>query len=88
MPNFKNVGLTGRLEAFQHYRKGGGALSFDEMLRIAEARYTERDLITINPDVEPFGINNSTTALMSGSKDSSITLGYGTGAREAATGLP
>ena len=55
VPNFKNVGLTGRLEAFQHYRKGGGALSFDEMLGIAEARYTEQDLIIINPDVEPFG---------------------------------
>ena len=58
----QNLELTGRLEAFQHYRKGGGALSFDEMLTIAEARYTERDLITINPDVEPFGINNSTNS--------------------------
>jgi len=62
VPNFKNVGLTGRLEAFENFRKGGGALSFDEMLTIAEARYTERDLITINPDVEPFGINNSTNS--------------------------
>ena len=29
------------------------------MLNIAEARYTEQDLININPDVEPFGVNNS-----------------------------
>ena len=29
------------------------------MLTIAEARYTEQDLTTINPDEEPFGVNNS-----------------------------
>jgi hypothetical protein len=29
------------------------------MLGIVEARYTDEDLITINPDVEPFGVNNS-----------------------------
>jgi len=51
--------LTDRFEAFERYPKDGGALSFDHMLNIAEARYTEQDLININPDVEPFGVNNS-----------------------------
>jgi len=59
VPNFKNLGLTDRFEAFERYPKDGGALSFDDMLSIAEARYTEQDLININPDVEQFGINNS-----------------------------
>jgi hypothetical protein len=59
VPDFKNLGMTARLEAFEAYRKDGRTLSFDEMLGIAEARYTEQDLITINPDVEPFGVNNS-----------------------------
>ena len=59
VPNFKNLRFTDRLEAFESYREGGGALSFDEMTSIAEARYTEQDLTTINPDVEPFGVNNS-----------------------------
>ena len=54
VPDFKNLGMTARLEAFEAYRKDGRTLSFDEMLGIAEARYTEQDLITINPDVEPF----------------------------------
>ena len=59
VPNFKNLRLTDRFEAFERYPKDGGALSFDHMLNIAEARYTEQDLININPDVEPFGVNNS-----------------------------
>jgi hypothetical protein len=59
VPNFKDLKLTGRLEAFERHPRDRGLLSFDEMLNIAEARYTEQDLITINPDVEPFGVNNS-----------------------------
>ena len=59
VPNFKTLGMTARLEAFEAYRKDGGAVSFDEMLGIVEAHYTDQDLITINPDVEPFGVNNS-----------------------------
>ena len=59
VPNFKNLSMMARLEAFEACRKDGGTLSFDEMLSIAEARHTEQDLITINPDVEPFGVNNS-----------------------------
>jgi len=59
VPNFNNLSMMARLEAFDSYRKDGRTLSFDEMLGIAEARYTEQDLITINPDVEPFGVNNS-----------------------------
>jgi hypothetical protein len=62
VPNFKNLSMMARLEAFDSYRKDGGALSFDEILSTAEAGYTERDLITINPDIEPFGINNSTNS--------------------------
>ena len=31
----------------------------DTSFGIAEARYTEQDLITINPEMEPFGVNNS-----------------------------
>jgi hypothetical protein len=59
VPNFKTLGMTARLEAFEAYRTDGGAVSFDEMLGIVEARYTDQDLITINPEVEPFGVNNS-----------------------------
>jgi hypothetical protein len=59
VPNFKNLGLINRFEAFETYSKDGGTLSFDDILNIAEAHYTEQDLITINPDVEPFGVNNS-----------------------------
>jgi hypothetical protein len=59
VPNFKDLELTGRLEAFEAYRKDGGTLSFDEILGIIEARYMDQDLITINPDVEQFGVNNS-----------------------------
>jgi hypothetical protein len=59
VPNFKTLGMMGRLEAFEAYRKDGGEVSFDEMLGIVEAHYTDQDLITINPDVEPFGVNNS-----------------------------
>jgi hypothetical protein len=59
VPDFKNLRSTDRLEAFESYREGGGAFSFDEMLSIAEARYTGQDLTAINPDVEPFGVNNS-----------------------------
>ena len=51
--------MAARLEAFESYRKDGGTVSFDEMLGIVEAHYTDRDLITIKPDVEPFGVNNS-----------------------------
>jgi hypothetical protein len=42
----------------------GGAVSFDEILGIVEARYTDQDLITINPDVEPFGVNALRTVPM------------------------
>ena len=59
VPNFKNLGMTARLEAFEAYRKDVRTASFDEMLGIVEAHYTDKDLITINPDVEPFGVNNS-----------------------------
>lgn len=59
VPNFKTLGMTARLEAFEAYRTDGGAFSFDEMLGIVEAHYTDQDLITINPEVEPFGVNNS-----------------------------
>ena len=59
VPNFKTLGMTARLEAFEAYRTDGGAVSFGEMLTIVAARYTEQDLITINPDLEPFGVNNS-----------------------------
>jgi hypothetical protein len=59
MPNFKELGMRARLESFESHRKGGGPVSFDELLSISEARYTEQNLITINPDVEPFGVNNS-----------------------------
>jgi hypothetical protein len=59
VPNFKTLGMTARLEAFEAYRNDGGAVPFDEMLAIVEAHYTDQDLITINPDVEPFGVNNS-----------------------------
>ena len=62
VPNFKTLGMTARLEAFESYRKDGGAVSFDEMLGIVEAHYTDQDLITINPDVEPFGVNNSSNS--------------------------
>jgi hypothetical protein len=58
VPNFKTLGMMARLEAFEPYRKEA-AVSFDEMLGIVEAHYTDQDLITINPDVEPFGVNNS-----------------------------
>jgi hypothetical protein len=59
VPNFKTLGMMARLEAFEAYRKGGGAVPFDEMLSIADANYSDQDLITINPDLEPFGVNNS-----------------------------
>jgi hypothetical protein len=59
VPNFKTLGMMARLEAFESYRKDGGAISFGEMLSIVEAHYTDQDLITINPDLEPFGVNNS-----------------------------
>ncbi len=59
VPNFRDLGMMHRLEAFELYCKGGRPLSFDEMLNIMESSYTEQDLITINPDVEPFGVNNS-----------------------------
>jgi hypothetical protein len=59
VPNFKTLCMTARLEVFEAYRKDGGAVSFDQMLGIVEAHYTDQDLITINPDVEPFGVNNS-----------------------------
>ncbi|MGA8598164.1 MAG: hypothetical protein WB676_25885 [Bryobacteraceae bacterium] len=59
IPNFKTLGMATRLEAFEVYRKGGAAVSFEEMLSIVEAHYADQDLITINPDVEPFGVNNS-----------------------------
>jgi hypothetical protein len=59
VPNFKTLGMMARLEAFETYRKEGATVSFDEMLSIVEAHYTDHDLITINPDVEPFGVNNS-----------------------------
>jgi hypothetical protein len=58
-PNFKTLGTVARLEAFETYCKDGATVSFDEMLSIVEAHYTNQDLITINPDVEPFGVNNS-----------------------------
>jgi hypothetical protein len=59
VPNFKTLCMTARLEAFEAYRKDVTTASFDEMLGIVEAQYTDQDLITINPDVEPFGVNNS-----------------------------
>jgi len=59
VPNFKSLGMVTRLEAFEVYPKDEVTVSFDEMLSIVEAHYTEQDLITINPDVEPFGVNNS-----------------------------
>jgi hypothetical protein len=59
VPNFKTLGMMARLEAFEAYRKDGAPIAFDEMLSIVEAHYTDQDLITINPDVEPFGVNNS-----------------------------
>jgi hypothetical protein len=62
VPNFKTLDMTARLEAFESYQKDGGAVSFDEMLSIVEAHYTDQDLITINPDVEPFGVNNSSNS--------------------------
>jgi hypothetical protein len=62
VPNFKTLGMTARLDAFEAYRKDGGAVSFDEMLGIVEAHYTDENLITINPDVEPFGVNNSSNS--------------------------
>ena len=62
VPNFKTLGMTARLEAFEAYRTDGGAVSFDEMLGIVEAHYTDQDLITINPDLEPFGVNNSSNS--------------------------
>jgi hypothetical protein len=58
-PDFKTLGMMARLEAFEAYRTDGGAVSFDEMLGIVDAHYTAQDLITINPEVEPFGVNNS-----------------------------
>ena len=59
VPNFRNLGMMHRLEAFESYCKDGRPITFDEMLNIVEARYREQDLITINPDVELFGVNNS-----------------------------
>jgi hypothetical protein len=59
VPNFKTLGIRARLEAFESYQKDGGTVSFDEMLGIADANYSDQDLITINPDLEPFGVNNS-----------------------------
>jgi hypothetical protein len=59
VPNFRNLGMMHRLEAFEAYCEDGRPISFDDMLKIVEARYTEHDLITINPDAEPFGVNNS-----------------------------
>jgi hypothetical protein len=62
VPDFKSLSMMARLAAFEAYRKDGGAVSFDEMLGIVEAHYTDQDLITINPDVEPFGVNNSSNS--------------------------
>ena len=42
VPDFKTLGMMARLEAFEAYRKDGGAVSFDEMLGIVEAHYTDR----------------------------------------------
>jgi hypothetical protein len=61
VPNFKTLGMTARLEAFEAYRKEA-PVSFDQMLGIVEAHYTDQDLITIKPDVEPFGVNNSSNS--------------------------
>ena len=58
VPNFKTLDMTARLEAFEAYRKEA-PVSFDQVLGIVETHYTDEDLITINPDVEPFGVNNS-----------------------------
>jgi hypothetical protein len=60
-PNFKTLGMTARLESFEASRKEA-PVSFDQMLGIVETHYTDQDLITINPDVEPFGVNNSSSS--------------------------
>jgi hypothetical protein len=59
VPNFKTLGMRARLDAFEAYRNDGGTVSFGEMLSIVGANYSDRHLITINPDLEPFGVSNS-----------------------------
>jgi len=59
VPNFKTLGMRARLDAFEAYRNDGGTVSFGEMLSIVDAHYSDQHLITINPDLEPFGVNNS-----------------------------
>jgi hypothetical protein len=45
VPNFKTLGTMARLEAFEADRKDGGEVSFDEMLGIVDAHYSDQDLI-------------------------------------------